>query len=94
MDTAPLRTVSQRRNDELRAYLLSLAETCPVDKRNPEDCPLFLLRKMKPARRLQWFNALDEDDLVYLATYHHVCMHIKAALKLDANLPLITSRAT
>jgi hypothetical protein len=26
---------------------------------------------------LQWFDALDEDDLAYLATYHHICLTTK-----------------
>ncbi len=87
MDTAALKTASQRRKDELRASLLSLTKTCPVDECNPKDCPLYSLRKMELMQRLQWFNALNEDDLVYLATYHHVCMNIKVALKSDENLP-------
>jgi len=85
MDTAALITVSQRGKDELRANLLSLTKICPVDECNPEDCPLYLLRKMEPMQRLQWFNALDEDDLAYLATYHHICMNIKVALRSDQN---------
>jgi hypothetical protein len=87
MDTAALKTVSQRGTDELRANLFSLTEACPVDKRNPEDCPLYLLRKMKPRQQGRWLIALNEDDLVFLATYHHVCMNIKVALKSDANVP-------
>jgi len=87
MDAATLKTISQRSKDELRASLLSLTKACPVDECNPKDCPLYSLRKMEPAQRLQWFNALAEDDLAYLATYHHVCMGIKVALKSDANLP-------
>ena len=63
--------------NELRANLLELTEACPFHDANPEDCPLFLLRKMKPRNRLQWFNALTENDLVYLATYHRVCFATK-----------------
>jgi hypothetical protein len=85
MDTAALKTASQRGKDELRANLISLAEACPVDECNPVDCPLYLLRKMKPKQRLQWFNALDEEDLLYLATYHHICMNIKVVLRSDEN---------
>ena len=66
----------EQRN-ELRANLLELSEACPFHHANPEDCPLFLLRKMKPRRRLQWFDALPENDLVYLATYHRVCFATK-----------------
>jgi hypothetical protein len=42
---------------------------------------------MNSGQRLHWFNALDEDDLVYLATYHHVCMNIKVARKSAENFP-------
>ena len=62
---------------ELRASLLELLNTCPVDHCNPADCPLFPLRKMKYRDRLLWFCALGRDDLEYLASYHHVCMNIK-----------------
>jgi len=86
MDTAASKAASQRRKDELRASLLSLTKICPVDECNPKDCPLYSLRKMEPMQRLQWFNALSEDDLAYLAAYHHVCMDIKVASKSDANL--------
>lgn len=85
MDTAALNTLSQRGKDELRASLLSLTRACPVDGCNPKDCPLYSLRKMEPMQRLQWFNALSEDDLFYLATYHHVCMNIRVASKSDAD---------
>ncbi len=59
--------------NELRANLLELSEACPFDQTNPADCPLFPLRKWAPTKRLQWFNALIENDLVYLAAYHHIC---------------------
>jgi hypothetical protein len=87
MDTATLKTVGQRGKDELRATLISLTEACPVDEYNPEECPLYWLRKMNSGQRLHWFNALDEDDLVYLASYHHVCMNIKVELKSAENFP-------
>ena len=79
--------ISHPLKNELRANLRSLVEFCPVDKSNPKDCPLYLLRQMEPPRRLELFNALNEDDLVYLATYHHVCMNIKVTLKSDENYP-------
>jgi hypothetical protein len=67
----------QSRSDLLRASLISLTERCPGVECNPEDCPLFRLRKMKPSARLQWFQALTEEDLDFLAAYHHVCMNVK-----------------
>jgi hypothetical protein len=32
---------------------------------------------MPTANRLQWFEALSEDDLDYLAAYHQVCLGVK-----------------
>ena len=74
-------TTSHALKDELRANLFSLAEACPVEGCNPQDCPLYLFRKLKRPQRLEWCNALSEDDLVYLATYHHICFKTKLALK-------------
>jgi hypothetical protein len=70
-------SMSDEQKKTLRANLLELTEACPFHHSNPEDCPLFLLRKMKPRKRLQWFNALPENDLVYLASYHRVCFTTK-----------------
>jgi len=74
MRTARQKKSIQCRKDILLASLLPLTEACPVDECNHEDCPLYLVRKMKPPLRLKWFNALVEDDLEYLAAYHHVCL--------------------
>jgi len=74
-------TMSHPPKEELRAELRPLIEFSPVDKSNPKDCPLHLLRKAKRPQRLEWLNALDEDDLAYLAAYHHVCLHTKTASK-------------
>lgn len=74
----------------LRANLLQLSEACPFHLANPEDCPLFQLRRMEPTKRLQWVNALSEADLSYLATYHSVCLRIKVesgSAKLQAEHP-------
>jgi hypothetical protein len=62
---------------QLRANLVKLSEACPFHLANPEDCPLFPLRRMAPTKRLQWVAALSESDLAYLATYHRVCLRIK-----------------
>ena len=63
--------------NELRVHLLRLSESCPFHHANPEDCPLFPLRKIAPAKRVQWINALSESDLEYLAAYHRVCLGIR-----------------
>lgn len=70
-------TGSQQRKDELRASLFPLVEICPVEECNPEECPLYLLRKKKYTERLEWINALSEQDLAFLAAYHDVCLNVK-----------------
>lgn len=65
------------RKKALRDNLVELSEVCPFHHNNPEDCPVFELRKMEMAKRLQWLDALNEDDLVFLATYHHICLNSK-----------------
>lgn len=72
---------------DLRAHLLELSEACPYDHCNPEDCPLFPLRKMPPAKRVQWLNAMGEDDLNYLAAYHYVCFTLKVESQSSQTLP-------
>jgi len=71
-------STSHKTKSELAATLLELFESCPFDHRNPKDCPLFPLRKLKPSERLAWLNALNEDDLSYLASYHYICLATKA----------------
>lgn len=77
MGTAAKKIASQSRKDQLRASLIALTECCPVDGCNPKDCPLFPVRKMKPSARLEWFKALTEEDLIFIAAYHHVCMNVR-----------------
>lgn len=71
-------TLIQNKSD-LRAGVLALVEVCPAAECNPQDCPLYLLRKKKPAERMAWFNSLSGEDLAYLAAYHYVCLNIKLA---------------
>ena len=68
--------------EELRANLLTLATACPFDQCNPADCPLFPVRQMKPRARTHWLQSLPEADLIYLATYHQVCLSTKVEAKL------------
>ena len=75
-------SISHEQKNELRGILLQLSEACPFHVANPEDCPLFPLRRMEPTQRSQWLNALSESDLAYLATYHRVCLTIKVELGL------------
>ena len=72
----------REQKSELRANLLQLSEACPFHLTNPQDCPLFPLRKMEPKKRLQWLNSLSESDLAYVATYHRVCLTVKVESRL------------
>jgi hypothetical protein len=62
---------------QLRANVLKLSEACPFHVTNPADCPLFEVRNLEPAKRLQWVETLSASDLEYLASYHRVCIKIK-----------------
>jgi hypothetical protein len=81
-----MKTISQSLKEELRDELLSLGEVCPVAQSNPEDCPLHLVRKFDPLQRFQWFDALGEHGLAYLASYHQVCLTAKLGLNSDGNI--------
>jgi hypothetical protein len=69
----------QSRKDQLEASLFALTRRCPVDQCNPVDCLLYSVRKMKPSARLLWLRAVTEEDLDFIAAYHHVCMKVKLA---------------
>jgi len=77
-DLGKMEKTSLTPSDEaLRSGLLDVLNACPANQCNPNDCPLYYLRGMNHARRLQWLNALDRSDLEYLAVYHYTCMKIK-----------------
>ena len=77
MNARSIKAASRRLKAELSAMLSPLARVCPAGQGNPDDCPLYRLRKMKSASRKHWLDALGKDDLVYLANYHHVCLFTK-----------------
>lgn len=57
----------------LRREMSGLLDRCPVEDLNPEDCPLFKVRRLDRASRRRWFDALSTEDLRYLAAYHYTC---------------------
>lgn len=77
MDTAAKTKMKSSQRDELWTSLISLAECCPVNEGNPEDCLLFRVRKMKPSARLNWLDGLAKDDLSFIAAYHHICLNVR-----------------
>jgi hypothetical protein len=78
---------SEKAKVALRDSALSLAKECPVDRSNPDDCPLHGVRQLGPVRSCQWIRELSEDDLSYLNAYHNVC----AAIKMEAQFGKKTS---
>jgi hypothetical protein len=70
-------SIPHGRGDRPRDGLLELADFCPYDESNPDDCPLFSLRKLPPKKRLRWLGALSEEDWGYLVAYHHVCLGVR-----------------
>ena len=78
---ADMSSIRPEQKNDLRATVLELANACLFQQANPNDCPLFPVRIMKPAKRLKWVNALSKDDLLYLANYHQVCFSIKGAFR-------------
>lgn len=87
-DTATT-TVTTTPGSNLRAELMELVHRCPVDRCNPADCPLFEVRRLSYHQRLQWFSALTEADLEFLAAYHFVCLKrkLEARPELRKQLP-------
>jgi hypothetical protein len=70
-------SVLGEQQNELLADLRMLSAACPFDQTNPKDCPLSALRRMKPVKRVQWLQALTQDDLSYLAAYHRTCLFVR-----------------
>jgi hypothetical protein len=59
---------------ELERIALELAVACPVDSSNPHNCPLHELRKRAMPERVSWVRSLPFNDLIYLVSYHQVCL--------------------
>jgi hypothetical protein len=74
--------MTEQKKIQLRDNILNLAMTCPVEHCNPEDCPLFKVRRLELSRRLEWFRDLSDDDLVYLNAYHFACMKTRLAARM------------
>lgn len=68
----------QRAALEARAFALSRG--CPVERRNPPDCPLFGLRPMSARDRRAWIHKLSDAELEYLQVYHATCAEEKTTI--------------
>ena len=69
-----MNALSEQKRAQLRDDVIGLAMSCPVDLCNPKDCPLYHIRHLNQEDRLEWFQNLTDDELVYLSAYHFVCM--------------------
>ncbi len=69
-----MKFLDRQQRTEMLDNLLSLAVSCPVDHCNPDNCPLHNIRKMDLGQRLEWFRGLTDEELMYLSSYHFVCL--------------------
>jgi hypothetical protein len=68
---APGTPAGRRRRLERQAVVL--AKFCPVDRTNPDNCPLCGLRLLAPEARRVWVHGLTLKELQYLVLYHANC---------------------
>lgn len=76
-ETIELTTASWQRTDALRASLVSIVEVCPIGICDSEECPLYAFRTLSHTERVRKFDALDGEDLVQLAAFHHSYLNFK-----------------
>jgi hypothetical protein len=67
-----MKSTKQLLANKLCEELKPLSQACPLPPCNP-DCPMHQLRNMLAKPRLRWLATLSEEDLKFLAAYHHVC---------------------
>jgi hypothetical protein len=49
---------------------------CPLGG-NPEDCPLYDLRKLPVEERIAWLESQTDEELIDLYEQHNQCMECK-----------------
>lgn len=72
-----MKPINGQQRAEILDNVLSLAVGCPVDHCNPADCPLAEIRQLELGKRLEWLKSLSDDELVYLNSYHYICLKTK-----------------
>lgn len=85
--TSGWKTSSHQRIDELRASLVSIVEVCPIGICEAEECPLYAFRALSHPERIQKFDALNAEDLVQLAAFHHTYLNFKLSQGLAKEQP-------
>lgn len=51
---------------------------CPLGD-NPEDCPLYEIRKLPIEERVEWLNARTDEEVTELFALHSKCLEEKLA---------------
>ena len=49
---------------------------CPLGN-NPEDCPLYEIRKLPLAERITWLESKTDEEVVDLYNRHNKCLECK-----------------
>jgi hypothetical protein len=63
--------------DRMREQLVALAAECPYTGSNPSGCPLHEVRKLEPARIIDWLDGLSGEEKDFLTLYHQCCLVTK-----------------
>jgi hypothetical protein len=80
IDRPPLRSSVQatemntNHRNQFLSIVLKLTVACPHDNSNPPYCPLHEVRKLSVEERMKWAEALSDEEMQYLGTYHQVCL--------------------
>jgi len=80
--------MTKQQRADLLDSIPQVAMGCPVERCNPIDCPLHMVRKMDLPHRVDWFYSLNNDDLSYLVSYHNVCLNNKLESHLEPSQAL------
>jgi hypothetical protein len=71
------RVASAHRRVRMERQVMNLSKSCPVDRTNPDHCPLCDLRLLPARERKAWVQSLTLEELDYLMLYHHSCSTLK-----------------
>jgi hypothetical protein len=61
----------------LNHQLEQFVPTCPWAQGNPNECPLYKLRKKSARTVAKWIDGLTIGDKEYLVLYHQCCLATK-----------------
>ncbi len=62
--------------EEARMEMHARILRCPIEE-NPEDCPLYEVRKWPVEKRIVWLNSKSDEEVVGLYLRHTDCLEQK-----------------